>query len=149
MTVYRKIYTGGDPNLKASKDYVKSQNWKAAKGLWEEAAKSDNLKVKARAIYNIAVSREVDGDLHGALELAEESNTLYPKGASGNYSQVIRQRIWKNEKVQRDLEEANRKADEARKKKKKKKKKNPSTETGDTTGPSESDEGEVKHRPSE
>jgi hypothetical protein len=40
--------------------------------------------------------------------LAEESNTIYPKGASGEYAQMIRQRIWKNEKVQASLKAANR-----------------------------------------
>lgn len=108
VTLYRKLYTSGDPNLKASKDYVKSRNWAEANTYWVEAAKSEKPKIQARAIYNMAVAKEVEGDLQGALELAEESNTIYPRGASGDYAQTIRQRIWKNEQVQASLKEANR-----------------------------------------
>ena len=61
----------------------------------------------------MAVSREVSGDLEGALELAEESNTVYPKGLSGDYAQMVRQRIWKKEKVEDSLEAANRLEEEA------------------------------------
>lgn len=108
VTLYRKLYTSGDPNLKASKDYVKSRNWEEANAYWVEAAKSEKPKIQARAIYNMAVSKEVEGDLQGALALAEQSNTIYPKGASGEYAQMIRQRVWKNEKVQASLKGANR-----------------------------------------
>ena len=108
VTVYRTIYTRGDPNLKASKDYVKTENWKEANAYWAKAAMSDKAKIRGRALYNMAVSKEVDGDLDGALALAEESNTQYPKGVTGDYAQMIRQRIWKKQKVEESLEAANR-----------------------------------------
>ena len=91
----------------------------------------------------MAVSKEVEGDLQGALALAEESNTIYPKGASGEYAQMIRQRIWKNEKVQASLKAANRSDQDTNDVE-------DVEDTSDAEGVEDtSDAEDVKHRPSE
>ena len=106
IIVQRTVYTSGDGNLKAAKPYVKTSNWNEARKLWKKTVESSasSEKAKGRALYNLAVGHEVDGNLEKALDLAEQANTAYPSGTVGDYAQVIRQRLYDAKKAERQLE---------------------------------------------
>lgn len=105
IIVQRTVYTRGDDHLKAAKPYVKTSNWNEARKLWKKTVESSisSEKARGRALYNLAVGHEVDGNLEKALELAEQANTTYPSGTVGDYAQVIRQRLYDAKKVEKQM----------------------------------------------
>lgn len=75
----RKLFTSGDEQLKWAGEYIDKGDWVAATKIWTKlATESTKNSVKSKALYNLAVAAEIQGDLDKAISLGVDSyNTMY------------------------------------------------------------------------
>ncbi len=75
----RKLFSTGDNQLENAAKYIDSGDWTSAAAIWEKLAKESTSKsVKSKALYNLAVAAEIQGDLEKAISLGLESyNTQF------------------------------------------------------------------------
>lgn len=73
VIVLRRYYARGDARLKAARPSVRAGDWEGAVAHWSAAAASDDRKVRGRARFDLALHREVLGDLRGAIALARQA----------------------------------------------------------------------------
>jgi hypothetical protein len=85
----RNYYSGGG-YYKLADEYVAAKNFAAAEKVWFHYYQSKKKIVKARAAHNIALARELQGDIEGASKWAFESYTLF-KSLSVMYQAEIDQ----------------------------------------------------------
>ena len=108
-TVTRRYFGGGffgiHPELKKAKELAKAGKWKQAEEAWRKIAKqTDSAKIKARATYGIAVSRELEGDLPDALTWAQKAAKTHNKGRIGRYPSILQARITDQKKVEEQMQ---------------------------------------------
>jgi len=110
--VYRDIMTCNNPELKQAAKLAQQNKWDEASAIWLKYTESRKNRDKIVALYNLALSNEMNGDIDKALELtAQAAKTSIGRFWSvenesvRQYSAVLYQR--KNEidklKVQYDL----------------------------------------------
>jgi hypothetical protein len=91
--VVRRLYKGGDPELKDAAMLTRSDQWDKATAKWRELAKSgSSTKIKARALHNLAIYLERAGDLEGAVEKAQAAVNAGGKKRSVRYVGTLRSR---------------------------------------------------------
>jgi tetratricopeptide (TPR) repeat protein len=75
----RQLFTNGDDQLKLAGTYIDQGDWTAAIDIWTNlATESTSKSIKSKALYNLAVAAEIQGDLDKAISLGVESyNTMY------------------------------------------------------------------------
>lgn len=64
---------------------MNENNYEEAGKLWNEMAQSTNKKVKSKAEFNLALIRELNGDLDGAIELGLKSFYTYYRFQTETY----------------------------------------------------------------
>lgn len=94
LNVRRLYYKRGasDPNLKLGSRMARVQAWDDAERYWNQAYESPKRKAKARAAYNLALIREMEGKLPLAKELSDKAYGLGARKAL-DYSRILNQRI--------------------------------------------------------
>lgn len=102
---FRSYYVKGkkENGFKMAKKWVKQKNWEQAKNIWTNISKSSNLKNAGRALYNLAVASEMDGNLEQALTYAKKSNEIYNSWAARNYINVLNIRIMDQDKLKEQM----------------------------------------------
>jgi hypothetical protein len=93
ITVVREYYTKGSPNLRTAGRFAKVNNWNEAEEIWKRLSNSPVRRTARRSTYNMAIAREVQGDLEGAREWARKSFTHYNVRKGRRYAAVIQGRI--------------------------------------------------------
>lgn len=75
----RPFYVKGDKNLKHAGTFIDSGEWQQAMALWKDTAeKSKSKSKKSKALLNVAIAYEIQGDIDSAINWALESyNTMY------------------------------------------------------------------------
>jgi len=75
----RAFYVKGDENLKHAGTFIDNQQWIQAMALWKETAENTKSKsTKSKALLNIAIAYELQGDIENAISWALDSyNTMY------------------------------------------------------------------------
>jgi hypothetical protein len=73
IDVQRMYYVSNHIELKASKQYIKEENWDAAAKLWKKNVNNPNKSISAKCKFNMALYCEMQGNLTAALEWAVES----------------------------------------------------------------------------
>ncbi|MEY3443672.1 MAG: hypothetical protein RLZZ519_1953 [Bacteroidota bacterium] len=106
LPVSRSYYTKGSDYFKAGKKRVKINDWAGAKQMWERATDDEKTKVKGRALYNLALAAEMDGDLEGASELAKDAYRKYDIRKAMTYRNILEQRIRDQERLNEQMEGA-------------------------------------------
>jgi hypothetical protein len=91
--VWRNYFNKGSRNLKMAKRRSEVGDWDGAAELWEKDLTSPKHKVAGRAHYNMAIYKEINGDLHGALEMAQKAYGDYRIGEARTYANILRDRI--------------------------------------------------------
>lgn len=71
--VNRMYYTKGSRTLKAAKPMMRNGNWDIAEKQLLQDEHSGNLKKRGRALYNLAVVKEGQGEVDKAIEYAERA----------------------------------------------------------------------------
>ncbi len=105
IRVSRKYYVKGSRNLEAAKRKAQTGNWDGAGDLWLEETTNGKAKVEARACYNMAIIAEINGDLDIAVEWAQKSYEDYGNKLALSYVRILKRRIARNERLQRQLED--------------------------------------------
>ncbi|MBL0019081.1 MAG: hypothetical protein IPP17_22320 [Bacteroidetes bacterium] len=74
--------------------------------MWERATNDEKTKIKGRALYNLALAAEMDGDLVGASELAKDAYRKYDNRKAMTYRNILEQRIRDQERLKEQMEGA-------------------------------------------
>jgi tetratricopeptide (TPR) repeat protein len=94
VLVVRRYYARGDDRLEAARASVRAGDWDGAAAQWEAAAASDDPKVRGRARFDLALRREVQGDLRGAIDLARQAAVDLDNGRARAYlAELERRRV--------------------------------------------------------
>ena len=91
--VTRSFYGGGDPRLKQARTHVRATDWQGARKIWRTMVNDPDPKLKGKALFNIALSWEVEGDLDRALNKAKEAHIALGKGRTASYVATLNARI--------------------------------------------------------
>lgn len=81
----RPLYATGSPELKEASRRVKDGDWAGAVEIWKSIRAQGSPKEAGKARYNLAVSREVHGDLEKALQFATKAATELDNGRTRRY----------------------------------------------------------------
>jgi hypothetical protein len=74
----RDIFVDGDDRMKQAGALVAKGDWESAKELWLTVAQSASKSTKSKALFNLAVAAEIEGDLDKAISIGLESyNTMF------------------------------------------------------------------------
>jgi len=91
--VSRRYFGTGDDRLKDARRRVKRLDWDGAAALWRQVRKSDDPKLRGRAIFNLALYNEVNGNLEVAFRQAQNADRLLGKGVSRQYVSTLSRRM--------------------------------------------------------
>jgi hypothetical protein len=103
LWVSRMYYKKGNDNLKLGRTRVKFNDWEGAEEYWTRALDDDKTKVQGRAMYNLALAAEMEGDLAGASEKAKEAGTKYQNRKALEYRYILEQRIRDQERLEEQM----------------------------------------------
>jgi hypothetical protein len=92
IRVSREYFVRGNDNFKIAQRKAQSGNWDDAGRIWLEQTKSPDRTVAGRACYNMAISREINGDLDGAIRWAQKAYEDYRIRLALNYVHLLRNR---------------------------------------------------------
>lgn len=106
MDADRDYYKGGDKRIKQAHKSLKLDDWDTAKTLWQEVSGAETGKPKGKALFNMAVAAERDGNLEAALELAKQANQVLGNKRSASYLATLKQRKKAEKKLQEQMEGA-------------------------------------------
>lgn len=101
--VERSYYASFDDRLKKAADHVKVNDWMGAVNIWETMKTDPNPKNRGKALYNLAIAKEVEGDLDGAYKLAQQSCIEKSNGRCRDYVAILSSRIADRAKLQQQL----------------------------------------------
>jgi len=101
---YRKLYfTGSDKLQEIASDLNRTGNWEDAAAEWKKLVDDENLKVRHRAIYNMAVASEIMGTPRVAKEWIDRAMVLDPNRQTRQYAEQLEKQIVIYEVVNRQL----------------------------------------------
>lgn len=104
LRVYRDYYVKGTTNFKIARRKAQLGKWDEAGELWKKETDNSNMKIAGRAVYNMAIISEINGDLDSALGWAQKSYEDYNNKLGIKYVRILENRRYKNEvlKVQEE-----------------------------------------------
>jgi hypothetical protein len=88
--VNRKYYNKGSGNLRRSKRMIRAGNWNIAEQQLLPDFDHRSRKVRGRTLYNLALVREGQGDLDGAIDFAEKAAITLGNKLANEYLQTLR-----------------------------------------------------------
>ena len=89
-TVYRQTLSGNKADFKQAAQLVKKNKWDEASALWEKYAESTNKRYQMRALYNLAVANEMNGDIDTATELISKASKISSSASYSTENKAIR-----------------------------------------------------------
>ncbi len=93
QTVERHYFKKGNPGFRKAYQLVKFRRWDDAAAIWRPYISDTDHKIKAMALYNLALVAEKNGDLLTAKDLIDQAVSLYPIEDIILYQGIIMQRI--------------------------------------------------------
>lgn len=90
--------------MRIAKKHVRRGFWTEATQLWKQETTNSNRKIAARAMFNMALSCEQQGELELALDWAKQSYKTRPKNMSSSYIYTIQNRINDSKKLEIQME---------------------------------------------
>lgn len=104
LRVYRDYYVKGTANFKIARRKAQLGKWDEAGELWQKETENPKMKIAGRAVYNMAIISEINGDLDSALGWAQKSYEDYNNKLGIKYVRILENRKYKNEvlKVQEE-----------------------------------------------
>lgn len=91
--VGRMYYTGGGRELRHAKRLIRSGNWEVAEQKLGMATAVKSQRRVGKAYYNLALCREGQGDLSGAIQHAETAAIQYNNKNAPQYITVLKNRL--------------------------------------------------------
>ena len=102
VKVNRTYYIGKHEELKNARQYVKNGDWDTAIEIWMPLTDDVDVKIAARATFNMALASEIKGSLNTAIDWAKKAQKLGEKKAY-NYINVLNRRKMDQEKLKQQL----------------------------------------------
>ena len=90
--VTRTYYVRGNENFKLAKRKAQTGNWDSAAEIWMNETKSSKSKVAGRALYNMAIINEIDGQIERAITCAQRSYEDFDNKSALRYLNVLKNR---------------------------------------------------------
>ncbi len=103
LWVRRAYYGRGDPGLKQAKKHVKATQWAQAEAIWQELTESEDPTIQGKALFNLALAREREGELDRAAELSRQADALLDKGRSRDYVSTLETRRAKQVRLEQQM----------------------------------------------
>lgn len=97
LRVYRDYYVKGTVNFKIAKRKAQMGKWDEAGELWMKETENPKMKIAGRAVYNMAIINEINGDVDSALKWAQKSYEDYNNKLGIRYVRILENRRYKNE----------------------------------------------------
>lgn len=94
-TVERYYYRNANPDFKKAYQLVKFRRWEDAANYWEPYLSGTNLKINAKAAYNMALVAELEGDVKKAYQLISDAYDLHPSDDILKYKETLEYRLAK------------------------------------------------------
>lgn len=89
----RQYFVKGHKKLELAERYAQTGDWQQAGEIWEALVEDDDPKVIGRALYNLAIINEINGNLEKSKELAREAYARYEIDEALNYIKILEKRI--------------------------------------------------------
>lgn len=77
ITADRVIYRSGHYEMRRAWQLIKSNQWNAAAAILEEQTRNKNRNIAAKAMFNLALAREIAGDLEEAMNWTIKSYYVF------------------------------------------------------------------------
>jgi len=104
ITVERSYYRkGGDPRMKPAYRMAYVNDWDGAARLWEQIVNSTGGKTAGKAAYNLAIAKEVLGQLEEAKAWCQKAYATYGNKKARDYSYVLDRRIYDNQRLTQQM----------------------------------------------
>ncbi len=105
VTVTRRYYGGGNPELRQARRYVRVNDWDGAASIWEDLQGHHRPRVVGKAAYNLALSYEAQGQLQEALAQARQASVVLHNPRTRGYVRSLERRIAAQERLERQMAE--------------------------------------------
>ncbi|HNX65772.1 MAG TPA: DUF6340 family protein [Bacteroidales bacterium] len=93
ITLTRDYYVKGSSNFKIAKRKAQNGKWDEAGQLWEKETTNPSSKIAGRAVYNMAIINEINGNLDEAIKWAEKAYEDYGIKLGRDYVPILRDRL--------------------------------------------------------
>ena len=103
VRIARDYFVRGTDNFKIAQRRAQAGDWNGAAVLWEKELTNSNPKIAGRAYYNMAISKEIKGDLDQAIQFASKSYADYNNSIALGYVNVLRNRMQQNRALDQQL----------------------------------------------
>jgi hypothetical protein len=85
----RTIFRTKNDQMKAAWKLVKQKNWNGAYKIWNELKNSEDIKIAAYALHNIALYNEFNDNIDLALQIANEAYKKFPNDHTARYINIL------------------------------------------------------------
>jgi hypothetical protein len=92
IRVSRDYFVRGNANFSMATRMARAGNWDDAAKLWKIETTNLNDKLAGRAFYNMAIISEINGDLDGAIQWAQQAYELHRIQLALPYLNILRKR---------------------------------------------------------
>ena len=104
-TYFKKVKGSSAEKFEEAARYADANEWKRAIAIWEKIADKNDKDAASKALFNLAVAYEVNGQLNQALQFARDSYTQYGLKAAKSYMRILENRVADQEVLQRQMHE--------------------------------------------
>ncbi len=92
IRVQRQYYVKGSDNFKTAARKARGNNWDGAAELWQKEINNPNSKIAGRALYNLALNNEMNGNLANAIQMAQKSYEDHNNKHALHYLNILNSR---------------------------------------------------------
>ncbi len=104
-SVSRVFYRSGSPGIRSGAQAAAAGDWDKAREYWAMAAEDSEGADRGKALFDLAVAYEEQGQLGEALEAAKRADALLNNGNTARYVKQLSKRIEMEKKLGRQLGE--------------------------------------------
>ena len=97
IRVYRDYFVKGSDNFKIASRKAQMGQWDEAGELWKKETGNQNMKIAGRAVYNMAIISEINGDIDEALNWARKAWGDYNIKLALDYVRILENRQYKSD----------------------------------------------------
>jgi hypothetical protein len=97
IRVYRDYFVKGNDNFKAAKRKAQMGQWDDAGEIWQKETGNQKTKIAGRAVYNMAIISEINGDIDEALNWARKAWGDYNIKLALDYVRILENRQYKRD----------------------------------------------------
>jgi hypothetical protein len=97
IRVYRDYFVKGSNNFKIACRKAQMGQWDVAGELWMKETGNPKMKIAGRAVYNMAIISEIDGDIDAALNWARKAWGDYNIKLALDYVRILENRQYKSD----------------------------------------------------